>query len=107
MNDAIENNASLRNDVECILLECHRDRPGIFASSVTRELLVALAGNVAQRLGPLIGGRYVPKRDERAVRNAAVRAAFTGANHAALMKKFTISRRLVYSILAQKRSNAT
>lgn len=113
MNDAIDTSLTLKNDVECILLECHRDRPGIFASSVTQELLAGLADRVAGRLGPLIGGRYVPNRyvthrhglkaAEIEDRNAKVHAAFTGANHAELMKRFAISRRLVYSILAQKR----
>ena len=108
MNDEIEKTLTLRGDVECILLECHRDRPGIFASSVTRELLAGLAGQMARGLGPLISGRYVTSRYarekvEKDERDAAVFRAFTGGNHAELMKRFVLSRRLVYSILAQKR----
>lgn len=108
MNDVIDANLTLTGDVHCILLECHRDRPGVFASDVTKEVLSSLAARVAGQLGPLIAGRYVPHRYalkiiEKEQRNAEVHAAFTGANHRELMKRFGISRRLVYSILAQKR----
>lgn len=114
MEDGILNDATdttLEKDVECILIQCHRDRPGIFAEGVTRELLCMLASKVAADLGPVISGRYVPHRYalkaiEIEKRNQAVWAAFTGANHAELMKRFNISRRLVYSILAQKRRSA-
>lgn len=108
LNDVTETSVTLKNDVECILLECHRDRPGIFASGVTEELLSVLAARVAGHLGPIIGGRWVPNRYaigkmERDQRDAAVRAAFTGDNHAALMRQFKLSRRLVYAILARTR----
>lgn len=45
-----------------------------------REAIVALAEVMARRLSARIGGRYVPKRDDRALRDAAVRAAFTERN---------------------------
>lgn len=57
----------------------------------------------ARNLAPRIGGRYVPKRDARAARDAAVWAAFNGRNHQAVMKQFGISRRLLYSILSRRR----
>ena len=64
-----------------------------------------LAAELARDLAPRIGGRYLPKRDEaqRRKRNAAVVAAFTGRNHAEVMRQFQISRRLLFSILAQAR----
>lgn len=108
LTDAIDQTVTLKADVQCILLECHRDRPWIFASGVTDELLAALADRVAKDLAPLISGRYVPKnyaheRMERARRDAAVWAAFTGDNYDELMRHFRISRRLVYAILEQER----
>lgn len=108
MTDVIDSNLSLQNDVECILFECHRDRPGLFAAGVSEDALAALADRVARQLGPLIGGRYVShryamERMEKARRDAAVWGAFTGANYAELMRRFGLSRRLVYSIIAQQR----
>ena len=97
--------ATLCHDVSCILLQCHRDRVGhgVFLPDATQAALHDLAAQVARRLGPLIGGRYVPKRDERALRDVAVWAAFTGRNHQEVMREFVISRRLLYSILSRKR----
>ena len=96
---------SLCHDVSCVLIACQRDRlgDGVFLPDATHAALHDLATQVARRLGPLIGGRYVPKRDDRAARDAAVWAAFTGRNHQEVMREFNISRRLLYSILARKR----
>lgn len=58
---------------------------------------------LSSRLGLRIGGRYVPKMDYRAARDASVWKAFNGRNHAEVMKQFSISRRLLYSILARQR----
>lgn len=96
--------ASLRHDVYCILVECTRDRGlQVFRDDVQRASVDALATLMARQLAPRIGGRYVPKRDERAARDAAVWKAFTGRNHGDVMKQFDISRRLLYSILARRR----
>ena len=108
MTDVIDSSLSLQADVACILLDCHRDRPGLFAVGVSEDALTALADRVARQLGPLIGGRYVShryamERMERAQRDAAVWAAFTGDNYPALQRRFGLSRRLVYSIIAQQR----
>ena len=98
-----EDSATLRHDVHCILVECHRDRGATaLRHDATAEAIAALSDLVARRLGPRIGGRYVPKRDERAVRDAAVWQAFTGKNHTEVLRKFSISRRLLYSILARR-----
>lgn len=99
---------TLSSDVTCILLQCHRDRdlPPIFAQGVDSAAVRQFAGVFAQRLAPLIGGRYVPKFHElatRAARDEAVLAAFTGRNHKDIMRQFCISRALLYSILARKR----
>jgi len=89
-------------------VECHRDRPDLFPRDADKAALAALAHRLAGHLGPIISGRYIPHRYaiqamEIQKRNAAVHSAFTGANHAELMRRFGISRRLVYSILAQRR----
>lgn len=107
MNDATDNPEalSLSADMACILVACHRDRlgDGVFRADVNQAALTELAANLARRLAPLIGGRYIPKRDDRALRDMAVWQAFTGRNHKDVMHEFRISRRLLYSILARKR----
>lgn len=105
--DAIDDGATLRHDVTCILIECHRDSGlhDVFHPLATRQEVERLAELMARRLGPLIGGRYVPKRDERAARDKAVWQRFNGCNHAEVMREFGISRRLLYSILARRRVN--
>lgn len=98
----VDDDASgLRHDVHCILMECHRDRglAGFLRDDVAADVLVALAADVARRLGPRIGGRYVPKRDEKALRDAAViRRWDGGATREQIMREFSISRRLSYTI---------
>lgn len=96
--------ASLRGDLYCILVECHRDRRlTVFRDGLNGDAIAALADVVARRLAPRIGGRYVPKRDGRAARDAAVWKAFNGRNREDVMRQFGISRRLLYSILARRR----
>ena len=103
-SDPTDEAASMCHDMQCILVDCSRDRAqSVFRDDATREAIDALADALARRLAPRIGGRYVPKRDNRAARDAAVCAAFTGRNHLELMRSFGISRRLLYSILARKR----
>lgn len=102
--------ATLCHDVRCILVECHRDR-GMTAlrQDASAESIDALAEVVAKLLAPRIGGRYVRKgqyRDgwqQRAQRDADVWQAFNGRNHADVMRQFSISRRLLYSILSRRR----
>lgn len=98
---------SLRHDMHCILLQCYRDRPGIdiFLPTASQADITSLAAQMARRLGPLIGGRYIPKRDDRAARDAAVWQAFDGRNHKDVMRQYNISRRLLYAILSRKRRN--
>ena len=102
---ATEDAATLCHDVTCILMECHRDRnlPALFAQGVDAAALAQFAALMARRLAPLIGGRYIPKRDDRAARDVAVWAAFNGRNREEVMHNFKISRRLLYSILSRKR----
>ena len=99
----------LCHDVVCILIECQRDRglTSLFRDGLDRAALHQVATAMARRLGPLIGGRYVPKVDHRAARDAAVWAAFTGRNHKEVMHTYQISRRLLYSILSRKRRGST
>ena len=99
--------ATLRDDVRCILLECHRDRAlQALHGAATSDAIHQLADAVARRLAPRIGGRYVPKRgdsDARARRDAAVWQVWNGRNGAQIMRDFAISRRLLYSILSRMR----
>lgn len=105
-----DDDLTLRQDVLSVLVECHRDQQlADFRDSMPAHTLNVLAESMARRLAPRIGGRYVPKglnrsgADERAARDAAVWATFTGANHREVMRQFGISRRLLYSILARMR----
>ena len=102
-----DDSATLRDDVRCILAECSRDRGlAVFRDGVRGAEIEALAAEVARRLAPRIGGRYVPKRgdsDARAKRDAAVWQAWNGRNGAQIMRDFAISRRLLYSILSRMR----
>ena len=101
----LDDTAGLCHDMACILIECQRDRglAGVFRDGLDRAALHQVATAMARRLGPLIGGRYVPKVDHRAARDAAVWTAFTGRNHKEVMHTYQISRRLLYSILSRKR----
>lgn len=104
--DDTDETTTLCHDMRCILVEATRDRAlSVFRPDAPREALDALADTLARSLAPRIGGRYVPKRDDRAARDAAVLQAFTGRNHLEVQRKFAISRRLLYSILARKRKH--
>jgi len=107
LTDAIDEGVTLRHDMTCILIECHRDSGmhDIFHPLATSEQVERLAEMMALRLAPMIGGRYIPKRDERAARDQAVWQRFNGRNHAEVMREFSISRRLLYSILARRRGS--
>ena len=100
-----EDSGSLSLDMECILLEYSRDRPGggVLGRRLTDVEAQALASDLAQMLSPRIGGRYVPKRDQRAKRDAEVWADFRGNNYQEVMRKHNISRALLFNILARMR----
>lgn len=61
-----------------------------------------MAGAILRGLSRLHGGAdlYIPAED-KAQRNAAVRAAFNGRNHADVMRKFGISQSTLYRILGE------
>lgn len=62
----------------------------------------AFVAHLAQQLAPRIGGRYIPKSGQRALRDAAVRAMFNGRNLADVMRHFGLSKRHVYRILGER-----
>ena len=95
--------ATLRHDVQCVLLQYTRDRPSAPMPRLTEAQAAEMAAGLAPLLARRIGGRYVSKRDERAERDRAVWQAFTGRNHREVMVQFGISRRLLYSILSRRR----
>lgn len=92
-------------DVARIFAEATRDRrgDGIFQAALPAQQWQAFSEWFAMRLAARIGGRYIPKRDDRAVRDAAVWQAFTGRNRDQVMRDFRISRALFYSIMSRKR----
>ena len=99
-----EDSATLRHDVHCILVECHRDRGATaLRPDATGEAIAALSDLVARRLGPRIGGRYVPMRsshDNLASRNEGIVRMFSGRNQADVMRHFSISRRVFYRVIS-------
>ena len=99
--------ATLRHDVQCVLLQYTRDRPSAPMPRLTEAQAAEMAAGLAPLLARRIGGRYVPKgaggSAERAERDRAVWQAFTGRNHREVMVQFGISRRLLYSILSRRR----
>lgn len=101
MEDLEEDN--LHHEMRCLLVQFHRDRvqPAL-RTEATRQDIEALAQVLAERLAPRIGGRYIPKRDARAKRDAAVWKAWNGRNREEVMRQFGISRALLYSILARR-----
>ncbi len=102
-NTPDDDSATLCHDVRCILAECHRDRAlEALRHDAPSEAIDALADAVARRLAPRIGGRYVPKRDARTQRDAAVWKAWNGRNRQQVLDEFNISKRLFYSIIARR-----
>ena len=108
MNAETDTAVTLANDLKCILLECHRDRPDLFPHNADKAALAALAHRISARLGPIIGSSYVGKEyalglKAKKDRDAqVVQARKDGLSETQLVRKFKISRRLVYSILAQR-----
>lgn len=94
--------ATLQHDVFCILLNFHRQH-GLrsIRSDVSEDEIRADSTVISRALGPRIGGRYVPVRDERAERNAAIVAMFNGTNRDQVLRHFGVSRRLFYRVIAE------
>lgn len=107
MEDLEEDN--LHHEMRCLLVQFHRDRvqPAL-RTEATRQDIEALAQVLAERLAPRIGGRYVQKGryrsgwEDRAARDAAVWEAWNGRNREEVMRRFGISKALLYSILARR-----
>jgi len=59
-----------------------------------------LAAVIVRHMREIGGGQtyYLPAPDRR-TRNAAIRAAFNGTNHAAVCRQFRISRATLYRVL--------
>jgi Mor family transcriptional regulator len=101
-----QDHPTLCADIESVIHEALRDKTvsDYFRQDLNEIRRRHLASWVSIRVAMKIGGRYIPKKvDDRAARNAAVVQAFTGNNHADLMRDFRISRRLVYNIVARVR----
>ena len=97
----------LRHELACILINYTMDRPGggLLGKRLTRDEASTLAADLAPYMTPLVSAtsRVVRMSDVKIERDAAVWRMFKGDNHAEVMRKYTISRRLLQSILARKR----
>lgn len=76
----------------------------VLPPALARDFNAALATKFARLLHQRIGGSYVKKQAFRTARNLEVLAAFDGRNHRAVMRRFGISRRLLYNIIAWGRA---
>jgi Mor family transcriptional regulator len=99
---------ALLHDVQCVLLQCHRDRSAGHAlrPDAGRIELETFATQLAAYLAQRIGGRYVPKnsRATTAARDEAVWQTWQRTrDYRAVTRQFGISRRLLFTILARKR----
>lgn len=105
LTDATDVGTALRHDVCQALLAYSGEMPGggLLGRRLSQAEATLLAAELAYRLGPMVGGRYVTLADMRAERDAAIWREFTGRNHASLMRKFKVSKALLYSILARRR----
>lgn len=88
---------SLVHDLQCVARAC-------LPPDMARDFTDALATKFARLLHQRIGGSYVKKEALRIARNRDVLAAFDGRNHTAVMRRFGISRRLLYNIIAWGRA---
>lgn len=71
---------------------------------VTEADATTLAERLERSLWSNLGGRYVPQREMRALRDAAVRRAFNGRNKADVIREFGISQALFYQIVGNSRN---
>lgn len=109
--DDSENGTVLRHELACILHNYTMDQPGggLLGRRLTREEARALAADLSPYLSPIIRttGRVVSVADVRKERDAAVWRMFRGNNHADVMRQFSVSKRVLQTILARKRRSFT
>lgn len=67
---------------------------------------VPMADELARGLQQLMGGLYVPARELRETRDAAVRREFNGRNHDDIMRRHDISRATLYRIIGTRPAGA-
>lgn len=91
---AIEADAavSLRHDLVRIIRE---------SLGLSERIAVPMADELAQGLQRRMGGFYIPVREIRETRDAAVLRDFNGRNHTEVMRTHKISRATLYRILSQ------
>lgn len=91
---AIETDAavSLRHDLVRIIRE---------SLGLSERIAVPMADELAQGLQRRMGGFYIPVREIRETRDAAVLRDFNGRNHIEVMRSHNISRATLYRILSQ------
>lgn len=66
------------------------------------KVAVPMADELAKEMKHELGGLYIPARDIREVRDAAVRRDFTGCNHAEVMRMHNISQATLYRIIGRR-----
>lgn len=82
----------------------HNDLVRIIRESIglPEKIAVPLAEELAAGLRRNMGGLYIPAREIRAVRDAAVLRDFDGRNHGAVMRAHHIGRTTLYKIIKRR-----
>jgi Mor family transcriptional regulator len=88
--------ANFRNDLVRIIRE---------SLGLPESIATPMADELAKGLKRELGGLYIPAREIRDARDAAVLRDFNGRNHDEVMRSHSISQRTLYYILGRKKSS--
>ena len=82
----------------------HNDLVRIIRESLglPEKVAVPMADELAAGLQRHMGGFYIPAREIREVRDAAVLRDFNGRNHVEVMRQHNISQRTLYRIINRR-----
>ena len=86
-------------------VDFHNDLVRVIRESLglPEKVAVPMADELAKGLQAQLGGLYIPAREIREVRDAAVLRDFNGRNHAEVMRDHRICRATLYNIIRRAR----
>lgn len=84
---------NFRNDLVRVIRE---------SLGLPEKVAVPMADELAKGLHKRLGGLYIPAREIRETRDAAVLRDFTGRNHAEVIREHNLSRRTFYRIIGRR-----
>lgn len=94
-DDTLERDSAVnfRNDLVRIIRE---------ALGLPEKIALPIADELASGLQRRMGGLYIPAREIRDTRDAAVLRDFNGRNHVEVMRQHSISQRTLYRIIGRR-----